>query len=173
MGQVAERLARLKIAVTSPDGSVRATLASRDISLRLRPGYADTHTDRSLAAQVAAALSSALVGYSRAVDMIRTDLAGGRKVPNPDELREDHPRRRLFEAAQSVAVQAYSAEDFVSLEWRGDADVTVELRPGTVRRLSEDELAGEFASALRAAVGERRRRVGELHRSVLREGVDG
>jgi len=66
-------------------------------------------------------------------------------------------------------VAAYSAEDFVSLEWRGDTDFSVELRPGTVRRLSEDELEAELGSALRAAAGEKRRRVSELHRTVLRE----
>ncbi|WP_203686371.1 hypothetical protein [Phytomonospora endophytica] len=149
------------------------TLTSRDISLRLRPGYAESHTDRSLGAQIATALSSALTGYSRAAELIRADLADGRPVPQVTDLRADHPRRRLFDAAQDVVVQVYSAEDFVSLEWRGDTDFTVELRPGTVRRLSEEELTGEVNSAVRAAATERRRRINEVHRTALREAVDG
>ncbi|MEV0647896.1 hypothetical protein AB0I28_21775 [Phytomonospora sp. NPDC050363] len=164
MGIVTERVERMNIKVASPDGSVRATLAFRGLSVRIKPGTAELHNERSLTVQVEAVLASAFTGYERAVEMIRSEVAGGRRPPNLEDLPEEHPRRRLDAEASRLTVTAYSAEDYVSLTWRGKKDFTVELRPGTVRRLTEGELAEELNSALADAARQRAVRLREIHR---------
>lgn len=168
-GRVSERVARLRIEAVSPDGSVRAALTTTDIGLRLRPGMAERHTDAGLARQVGAALAAVFQGYGKAVAMLRAELADGRPTTAPEDLAAGHPRRRLREAASELVVEAFSRDDFVAVTWRGAADFTVELRPGTIRRLTEDELREELESALAAAARQRRRQMRDVHAIVLRE----
>lgn len=166
MGSVAERMGRMSVRANSPDGSVRVRLTFHGLVVELRPDTASRHTDRSLARQVEAALTSAFGGYEQAVDGIRTDLAEGRPAPVVDDLPDGHPRRRLDARASRLEVVAYSVEDYVSLTWRGKKAFRVELRPGTVRALSDGELAAELNSVVANAARERAGQLREVRREM-------
>lgn len=168
MSTLAARLSKLAIKVASPDGTVRANLTVKAIGVQLAPGASERHTDATLTRQAEAALTTAFRGYTRATNMLRAEAAG-REVPGPEDLPPDHPRRRLHEAERDLVTEAFSANDWFSLTWRGADTFKIEARPGTVRRLSAEELGKELESLVLEAGRVRRGQVQEIQKEALRE----
>lgn len=70
-------------------------------------------------------------------------------------------------ARDAMPVQAESPRGYVKVTRNERGEVSVRLRPGTLRRLNERELAEEIQGGLAAALAEYQRGAAELRREIL------
>lgn len=166
MGVVTDRLERLKINANSPDGSVRVKLDRADgITLALRIG---THTEKSLAAQAKAALTSAFTAYDKAIALIRESATGTTEPPAGTPFATRH--NAYLSGTDDIHAVGESPHGYVEVEWRGRVDFTVTISPRTLDELGKRELTAEFNGAIRAAARERTRLVMGLYRRIYQQG---
>lgn len=149
-----QRVNRLRVTATSPDGTATATFSRRDgIVVALRAGCKRWHSERSLAAEVTAAVSGVLKGYTRAAE----------RVYGRDPKTGAHPE--LARLLSELVTRAASHDGHVEAERRGETGFELWLRPGTFGALTEPELGAAIASAVVASDREHSTAVTRAHRA--------
>lgn len=138
-------LEQLNVTATSPDKSVQARMSNAaGLQFKLEPGTADRHTERSLGAQLTAAVNGAITGYrkgrAKAFGTLRAHW-GIPDRPEADPASQDEPQTVTTSRAGNVSVRM-----------RAQTLTEVGLRPGTLRRISETELLDELRDALLSAM---------------------
>lgn len=151
-----QRMNQLAVTATSPDGTATATLSRREgIAVALRHDCKRRHSERSLAAEVSAALAGVLKGYTRAAAKVFGREPGAGFHPDMDR------------AMAELVTRATSRDGYVKIERRGETGFELRLRPGTFGELTEPELGAEITSAVAAADREHSAAVERAHQSVF------
>ena len=160
------RMERMRIRVTSPDGTVRGTLegAGGEVRVEFAPRSLAGHTEASLAVQLSAMLGAVERAYSRTLAAL-VEASAGPAVPL-EELDPDvrEWRERYESAAAKVSVTGHSPNEHVRARITGEAGMEFRIRPGSLdpRRLSEASLAEEINTVIadvRREYGERLREI--------------
>ncbi|MFG1918400.1 hypothetical protein [Micromonospora sp. NPDC048898] len=69
---------------------------------------------------------------------------------------------RYFEDVARIKAEGVSVNGWVTVVREHDGDLKVDIRPGTLRRCSPDQVASEIRTALLAAVADHRRQYRQL-----------
>ncbi|MGH8791727.1 MAG: hypothetical protein ACRDXX_03670 [Stackebrandtia sp.] len=147
MGVIADRLDRMTVKVTSPDGHIKGKLADRDqVSVRFRPGSYVYYTEQALERQLSRLGTLLWTGYQRGYLTVVTE-AGGEVLRGPQDAW-DASSREFLARRRDVKVECHSPDRTIQLRTVGLSEWTTRIAPGTLDWLSE---AG-FLEALHAVV---------------------
>lgn len=166
MGLIKDRLASLNINAYSPDESVNANLSrTNGIHVELAERIAEFHTEETLEAQIEAALTAAMDGYGQAIEMIREEKYGA-QPPRDPEAPVSERFKAFHEAGDALKAAGTSPRKYVVIEWHGRGEFLVVLKPGTLSKLDDADLASEVNAAVSKAADEYSRQVSQLHKTV-------
>ncbi|GLZ77136.1 hypothetical protein Afil01_19430 [Actinorhabdospora filicis] len=146
MGELADRLARVTVQVTSPDGNLRARVRGRRFeTVELRLGSYRRYRERELEHQLARTATLLFTGRERAVAQIIAD-AGLRRRTDPADAR-DPAQRRYLDLIRTMPVVGTGPGERVRFRSAGMIEWTCRIEDGTLRRLDEAEFATETVGA--------------------------
>jgi hypothetical protein len=146
VGEVAERLAGLTVACTSPDGNISARIQNGQlVELAFRPGSYERYTEPDLAHQLARTATLLYIGHER--EKQRVIAAAGLHRPTDPAQARDDAQRRFLRAVQNISVAGTGPGELVSFEIHGMANWACRIAPGTLRWIPEPELIAEVGAA--------------------------
>jgi len=163
VGVLAEQMERLVVRVASPDGGISAVLAHPlRLDLTFTPGSYRRYREDALERQLAAVATSLWTGYRRGFlaalsEALGEPARGDGSGPDTDPLR-----RRYREAVASIVASGQSPSGRVRATTRTLARWDVEVRPGTVEAMDEEEFRQELLTVARATVDDFLDQVREL-----------
>lgn len=165
---VKQKMADLKVAVSSPDNSVQVRLdRQKGVRTRIASTAADHHSESSLARQVELALAAAMDDYRDKVDKILADTSTSGKPPEADT--PFGKRLALIDQVmEQVYVKTQSQARYLTLEWKGERSFTIAFDRGVLHEIGPERLAEEVNSALANANRERAQRIMHARRTALK-----
>lgn len=154
-----ERLDRIDIVKSSPDGSVRVAMTGPGaIRVTVMPSAMDSHTEGSLAEQIECAAAVVAHDHAAAQRKLIDDILGA-EFPQPEDAAGR--RERTDSALARLEGSGKSPWGYVTATWRGIREVHIRLRSRTLRLLNAERLGDEIAAALASA---------QLHRKKVHAG---
>lgn len=154
----ADRPGRATVRSRSPGSAIDVILdLGRAPRLAAGPAGIEGHTERSLTAEIDAALAAAVRGAREAVRRdrdavgVRDARDAARRNGDADRARDPVSVRRRDRARDAVAalsVTATSPSGVVVVTQTGTGPPTVRLCPGLLKRLTDDRLLAELNAAL-------------------------
>jgi hypothetical protein len=178
MGEVAERLARLTVTGTSPDGNISArTLAGELVELVLRPGAYERYTEPGLAHQLARTATLLYIGHEREAQRVVRD-AGLHRPTDPAQAH-DEAQRRFLRALQTLSATGSGPHESVTFEINGMAHWRCQIEPGILQWLPERDFLTEVSVAAAELLRQSRFEkallknefFGERHSTLVRERI--
>lgn len=167
MSELSDRLRRITVTTRSPSQAVEATLSTHDgMSVRLGSRGVGGHTEKSFAAEAQAALAAALRGHTTAVQQVLADSAGAPTPPAETAHSAGGRKQQFSEAMSAVQVRGESPHGLIVVTRSGNGAVDVEICPGTLRRLRDEQLTAQFNAALTQASQRMKEALVQLHRDV-------
>lgn len=140
----------LKVSALSPDGSVRVRLSmDHPAEAELLGPVTRTHTETALAEQARLALAASVRAFRKA----RRGALGIEEPAGEPETPRVRMRREFAALVEEIAFTEVSPGGQVKVGWGGAGRVAVGIRPGALGRCGRDELAGELAAGVNAALG--------------------
>lgn len=146
MGIMADRLNKMVVTVSSPDGQIEGVLRDRDaVSVEFRVGTYRRYQERTLEYQLARLATLLWTGYQRGYNDA-VAAATGRPVQDGRHLWD--ARRRAFRDAQAATVaEGMSVGERVFITNTGMLSWQVVIKDGTIAAVDEKEFAVECVSA--------------------------
>lgn len=149
MGELADRLDRVIVQETSPDGRITATQAHQNqITLQFLPGaywrYDEPMLEDQLTALARAVRSSCRRTFYEAV----SEVTGRSTTAEEAERELDGRTRRFHEAQQALQIRAGSPDGWIAAETQGLDRWHIRIKKGALRRLSEERFVAEAMAAL-------------------------
>jgi hypothetical protein len=153
MGELADRLDRMIVEATSPDGKITSRVRGQGetIDVAFQPGAYDRYRESDLADQLARLATLTFVRYRRDEQEI-VDAAFA--LPVDDRFEFGSERRRYIEAVKQLVAVGASDDGRINITSRCLVTWEVSVADGALDRWSERE----FVAAL----------VGAVHRLLLR-----
>ncbi|NUR73710.1 MAG: hypothetical protein HOU81_23085 [Hamadaea sp.] len=157
---LSERLDRMVVTASTPDGAIAAELYDRDqVRLSFPGGY--RWLDESRLPEQLAALGRIL--WARRMREFFAILSEDEDVPITGEPEPATSGQREFvERRAELVARGESADGRVALSVRGMQEWTVRVQPGTVRECSEEEFATAVRSAVTRLLDDQARQITEL-----------
>lgn len=148
MGELADRLDRMIVEATSPDGKITSRVRGQGetIEVAFRPGAYDRYHESGLADQLARLATLTFVRYRRDEQEI-VDAALALPVTD-DKFEFGSERRRYIEAVKQLVAVGASADEQIEITSRCLVTWEVSIADGALDRWSERE----FVAALVGAV---------------------
>lgn len=132
MDTVAQRIDKMNVTVTSPDGNIRATLVNRNrIGLEFRSGAYEAYAKPSIEHQLERLALLLWSGYRKGYNAILNDGRSDRPERRTVVPR-DEAQRRFYQAVSEIHVRAKSPSQVVRMQ-------TIGMQRWKVR-LSDDAL---------------------------------
>ena len=161
MGELADRLDRMVIRETSPDGQIMATQTNRSqVVLVIHPGAYRAYDEQMLASELTELARKMRArcrsGYYEAVSAVTGECVTGEE-PEPSSRYEAFRRAR-----QSLQVQATSPNGWITAVTVGLDRWRISIRHGALDALSLDQFIADALSVLRELLTEHADRVHEL-----------
>lgn len=146
-----ERLDKIDIVKSSPDGSVRVGMTGPgDVRVLVLPAAMDAHTERSLAGQAECTISAVVRGHDIARRRLIADVLAA-AYPQPPTAEAADADAEIDSALARLEGTGRSPWGYVTLTWRGVRQVHMRLRSRTLRLLNAERLGDEMAAALAMA----------------------
>jgi DNA-binding protein YbaB len=165
MGVLTDRLDAMTLEVSGPGGQVTAELRNRaEVDLRFAPDAYRQYDERTLE-QHLETLAKLLWAARTKAYYAALSLAFGTSITG--EARPLTRRDQDFDAERDELVaEGRSADGLVSISVRGMRSWTVEIEPGTLRRLDEHEFADRVRAAAAVLIKDQYARVADLKRRI-------
>lgn len=153
MGEIADRIAQLRVEVTSPGKNLKAILDGHGtLFIGLRPSSYERLTEMGLATQLADVLDLVSEAYQSAMDRI-VDVATGRpSVRGREEW--DAKRRRYFIEREEIKAYGRSPSGHIELDLFELRQWNATIAPGTLNELSRHDFEQEAEGAVTAALAD-------------------
>ncbi|MEV6843653.1 hypothetical protein [Actinoplanes sp. NPDC051411] len=148
MGELADRLERLTVRETSPDGQIAATRDRNQVTLRFHEGAYRSYTESALAGQLGDLARSVRAGCQRGYYEVIGDVTGQPVSAGEVERELDGRERRFYEAQRALRVETSSVNGWITVETEGLDQWRVRIRDGALRALSEEQFISEGVAAL-------------------------
>jgi hypothetical protein len=162
MASIGDYLDRMVIAVTSPDGNIRARVSNyTEVEVELDPRAFERYDEERLGHQLARLGGTTWVAYhrgrseayKRSLELSAAELAEAEK-PSED------PRRRAYEEElNNIEGEGVSTGRMVRIRTRGMTQWSVDIAPGTIRRLGRERFLAELQSAIKALLSDREMKI--------------
>ncbi len=163
MGELADRLDRMRVRASTPGGDASAELCGRaDLRLWFAPGYFRGAAARDL--ERALGVLARLLAAARAREVDAAIRAAGGD-PRPRGRSTDPRDLAYHDGLDALVARGAAADGSVRLRVCGMRDWTVEVRPG---RLREAEFAARVAEAAAALIEDQLDQVRRLRHRVYR-----
>lgn len=165
MTSIGEYLDRMVVTGHSPDERIHARVSNyRHVEVWFDPGAYERYDEETLSHQLARLGVTTWVAYHRARSeayrmsqgLTRDELAAAER-PSADPHR-----RRYEEELNAVEGEGVSAGGSVRIRTRGMLQWTVDIEPGTLRRLDETAFRAELHSAMTSLIRDRDIKIIEL-----------
>lgn len=161
MGVVAERLAKMVVTVSSPDGQIEGELRDNDaLSLSFRGDAYRHYTEENLGRQLSRLALRMWTGYQRGYDYAVSE-GTGQPVERSQETW-DANRRRFREAQANTTSSGFSVNGWVYAETTGMVSWTFVVRDGALATLDESGFVAEALSAFHALNHDYRNKMSDL-----------
>jgi hypothetical protein len=163
MGELADRLDRVIVQETSPDGGITATQAHRNqITLQFRPGAYRRYDEPTLAGQLAELARAVRTSCRRSFYETVSEVTGRSITAGEAERELDGRDRRFRDAQRALHVGVRSPGGWIIGETQGLDHWRVRIRNGALRTLSEREFVAEATAGLGSLLGAYRDRDRQL-----------
>jgi hypothetical protein len=163
MGELSDRLDRVVVRETSPDGRITATQVHRSqITLQFLPGAYWRYDESMLEGQLTELAHSVRSSCRRTFYEAVSEVTGWSVTANETERELDGQTRRFREAQQALQVRVSSPGDWIIAEIQGLDRWHIRIKKGALRRLSEEQFIAEAMAALGELLAEFRDRDREL-----------
>lgn len=163
MGELADRLDRVVVEETSPDGGIVATQIHRNqITLQFRRGAYRRYNEAALENQLAALARAVRINCQRSFYETISAVTGQSMTVGEAERDLDGPDRRFREAQRALRVAATSPGGWITAETQGLDNWRVHIKRGALRALAEEEFVAEATAGLRDLLRAHRDRDREL-----------
>lgn len=144
---IIDQLDTINVTATSPDRTVVAIMSTTPSGLRvqLNPVQLQASSDAHLAGQLKAALTGAVKAYHKTCGLAVE--YGGHSTSTEDPKLDE-----FLTAAERIVVVGVSPWGAVRVKWRGDGDIDVRVREGTVGRFNAARLSVDVNGAIEDAM---------------------
>lgn len=167
MEGLSDRLDRMRVVASSPDGAVTAELRGRaDVHLTFVPGRYRTYDEAMMEQQLTGLAQRLWARRMREYYAAVSEALGETITKESPPLS---PRDVKFhEARGDLVAVGESADGRIHLRLRGMRSWTVQIKNGTVRALSEDEFAARVREAARLLINDQFAKVRALKLKIYR-----
>lgn len=166
---IAERLDKLSIRSSSPDGNIRSILTGRtNLKLEFRSGGYEANTERELEHQLSRLATLTWTSYRRGYTEIVTS-AGLEVVFEPGDEWNSHDRE-YQQARLEVEGRGESGDGTVRTRTQALLRWQFKIKDGTVKRLPEADFTREVLVAVRLAIKDYRSQSSELRQKYFGPG---
>jgi hypothetical protein len=149
MGELADRLDRVVVRETSPDGRIIATQVHRNqITLQFLPGAYWRYDESMLEGQLTALARAVRSSCQRTFYETVSEVTGLSVTAAEAERELDGHDRRFREAQRELQVRAGSPGDWITVEIQGLDRWHIRIKKGALRRLSEERFVAEAMAVL-------------------------
>ncbi|HZE40433.1 MAG TPA: hypothetical protein VE172_16650 [Stackebrandtia sp.] len=153
MPSLQEQLDVLRVEVTSPDNQIKAKISGEadDVALAMRPGaykrYDEATLEHQLSRLCTLGWTGVRRGYFQALATVYSVTEGEaeKMEKNPPDVRDRDYNKEISE----IVAEGRSKGGVVRGRAKGMAFWKVQIRPGTLEKLDEEEFIAECLSALR------------------------
>jgi hypothetical protein len=153
MGDLEDRLARIVVDASSPDGMISARASGQDVAVRFQAGAYRRYTESGLAHQLGQLATLTWTRYRR--EYLETVDAYFE-----DPVDDDTPEGQEFQQRlEQLVVTGGSSDRSVSVRSRGLVHWDFMIAAGTVARLPEDEFVTQLTVAVTSLLADHRARV--------------
>ncbi|MEI2712309.1 MAG: hypothetical protein V9G04_03190 [Nocardioides sp.] len=158
MTTVAEHMESTSISAQTPDGIAFATIrGDRDVTFSLVPGYYATADEARLADKVAKVAKLLWVARVKEFFRMQSELVG-REIRTEPAPRSDVQRER--EAARNqIEATGRSSDGVINVASVGLLTWTVQITPGSLRGLSEQQFCADVKQAAEMLVSDHRQQL--------------
>jgi hypothetical protein len=146
------------ITVTSPDGNIRARIDNAvQVDVEFLPGSFPRYDEPRLARQLARLGVNTFIGFKRGrTEAYRRAYAMSAEEAERAARPSTDPRRvRYEEQLDRLRGEGRSAGGVIEVTTVGMLRWSVDIRPGSIRRLGEEEFLAEIHSALDSLLNDR------------------
>jgi hypothetical protein len=158
---LSERLDRMVIDASSPDGVISAELYDRDqVKLRFAPGRFAWLDERDLEHKLEALGRVVWSRRQREYYAILSDINETRIDGEPAPVNDG--QWEFVQRREQIVASGQSADGRISLSVKGMQHWTVRVQDGTVRELSEDAFAQGVRDAVKQLLDDQARQITEL-----------
>jgi hypothetical protein len=167
MGELADRLDRLQIRAQVPGTDIVAVLRDRtDVMLSFAEHSYDNATEGELEWRLANLARLLWAGWTRGY-YAEVSAATGRTVTGerPALTEQD---RQFREQRAEITARGSAADGRISVAFRG-RDLTVHIRRGTVRELTEEEFVAAVRTAANELIEDHQRQIVDLRVRIFSE----
>jgi hypothetical protein len=168
MGELADRLDRVIVQETSPDGRITATQTHRsEVTLQFGRGAYRRYTEAMLEGQLAGLARAVRASCQRSFYETLSAVTGQSITAGEAERELDGAERRLYEAQRALCVEITSPGGWITAETQGLDHWRIRIENGALRALSEEEFVAEATVGLRDLLAAHRDRDRELRDEIL------
>ena len=169
MGELAEKLQKMTVNVTSPDRTVQLKVSRNVPMINVHPDIAVRHTESSLARQLGFVMQGAWEGYQQGNSVAINETLGYTDTSIDESTGVDNPLMDQYDGERKrIRCTGVSQEGWITLirDVRG-VHVTVERGAIDHFRNNRRALITEINSVMQSALGDYSRKVRELYRQIF------
>lgn len=149
MGEIAERMERMTVEVTSPDGRIKARLAGGSrLTVRFQPDCYPRYRGPELAEQLARLGNLLWTGHRQGYLRVMHEVAGTDLAEDRPEDEWDAERRRYKLAQREIVADAVSPQGCLRMRAKCLVDWRVAIKDERRERLCEDEFRTEVVETM-------------------------